>query len=349
MPSSRSKRARRPQTFVDYAVITVTSGSGGKGCVSFRREKFIPKGGPDGGDGGRGGDVIIQADNNLHTLIDFRYRKHYRASDGRTGGGKHKTGGAGAPRIIRVPCGTVVWERESGETLFDLVGHEETGRVAQGGRGGRGNAHFATATRQAPRFAQPGEPGETRTIVLELKLLADAGIVGLHNAGKSTLLSRVSAARPKIGDYPFTTLNPHLGVVKIEESPSFVLADIPGLIRGAHTGSGLGDIFLRHIERCGVLLHLVDVSPGGPEDPAEALQTVNEELRLHNPDLLKKKQVVAASKIDIAAGAPHLERLRAYCAEHEMELFWISAITGEGLRPLCIRLSELIRRLDHEG
>ncbi len=342
MSSSHSGRSRKQQIFVDYAKITVTSGSGGKGCVSFRREKFIPRGGPDGGDGGAGSDVIIQADRNLHTLIDQRYRKLYRAENGRGGKGKQMTGRSGKDLIIRVPCGTIVRDEESGEILSDLVHDRETIVVAKKGRGGMGNTHFATSTRQTPRFAQPGEPGETRTVILELKLLADAGIVGLPNAGKSTLLSRLSAARPKIADYPFTTLSPHLGVVKVGEESSFVLADIPGLIQGAHSGVGLGDLFLRHIERCSVLLHLVDVSDTGPEDPVEALQTIIEELKQYNEDLLKKKQITAASKIDSKQEVEKLERLKSYCTEEGTELFLISSVTGEGLQPLCNRLFELV-------
>jgi GTP-binding protein len=342
MPSSHPGSSRKQHIFVDYAKITVTSGSGGKGCVSFRREKFVPRGGPDGGDGGAGADVIIQANSNLHTLIDQRYLKLYNAENGRGGKGKQMTGRSGEDLIVRVPCGTIVRDAESGEILSDLVHDGETVVVAKKGRGGLGNSHFATSTRQTPRFAQPGDPGETRTVILELKLLADAGIVGLPNAGKSTLLSRLSAAKPKIADYPFTTLSPHLGVVKVGEESSFVLADIPGLIQGAHSGTGLGDLFLRHVERCSVLLHLVDVSGIGPEDPVEALQTVTEELKQYNEDLLKKKHITAASKIDTEQGGEKLERLKSYCIEEGLELFLISSITGEGLQPLRNRLYELV-------
>lgn len=348
MSSPHPSRSGKQNIFIDYAGITVTSGPGGKGSVSFRREKYIPKGGPDGGDGGRGGDVIIQADRNLHTLIDYRYRKHYQAQKGQNGQGQRMSGRSGENLIIRVPCGTVIRDKESGEILSDLVHHGEALVAALGGRGGLGNAHFATATRQTPRFAQPGEPGETRAIILELKLLADVGIVGLPNAGKSTLLSRVSAARPKIADYPFTTLTPHLGVVKIGEATSFVMADIPGLIRGAHTGSGLGDLFLRHIERCRVLLHLIDISVANTHDPVEALITVNEELRQYNPDLAVKKQVIAAAKMDISQGEEKLEKLKAYCTSMNLEFFGISSATGEGLESLCMRLSELARDVNHE-
>ena len=341
-------RSEKQGIFIDYAKIMVSSGPGGRGAVSFRREKYIPKGGPDGGDGGRGGDVIIQADRNLHTLIDYRYKKHYQAPKGRHGKGKRMSGKDGENLVIRVPCGTVIRDAESGGVLSDLVHDGATWIAVLGGRGGLGNAHFATATMQTPRFAQPGEPGETRSIILELKLLADVGIVGLPNAGKSTLLSKVSAARPKIADYPFTTLTPHLGVVKIEEAASFVLADIPGLIRGAHSGSGLGDLFLRHVERCRALLHLIDVSSASAHDSVEALLMVNEELRQYNPELSKKKQVIAASKLDIREGEENLEKLKGYCTGHGLEFFAISAVTGEGLSSLCMRLSELVEVGSHE-
>jgi GTP-binding protein len=342
MPSSHSSRTRKKQVFIDYARIAITSGSGGKGCVSFRREKFVPKGGPDGGDGGKGGDVILRADRNLHTLIDYRYRKHYSAENGRNGKGNQMTGRSGKNLIIRVPCGTLVRDNESGEVLADLIEDKASLVAMEGGRGGQGNVHFATSTRQTPRFAQPGESGETRTIILELKLLADVGIVGLPNAGKSTFLSRVSAAKPKIADYPFTTLTPHLGVAKVGETASFILADIPGLIEGAHTGTGLGDLFLRHIERCTLLLHLVDISSTGPENPVEALRTLNQELEQYNASLLSKRQIIAASKIDSGQDKKKLDGLKSYCATEGLELFLISSITGEGVAPLCIRLSNLV-------
>jgi GTP-binding protein len=342
MPSSYSKTSQKDRNFIDYARITVTSGSGGKGCVSFRREKYVPKGGPDGGDGGAGGNVVIRADRNLHTLIDQRYKKHYRAHSGSNGGGKEMTGRSGKDLVIPVPCGTVVRDRESDRELADLVGHGQTVVVVKGGRGGKGNTHFTSSTRQTPRFAQPGEPGESRQIVLELKLLANVGLVGLPNAGKSTFLSSVSAARPKIADYPFTTLTPHLGVVRVDDASSFVVADIPGLIRGAHKGSGLGDLFLRHIERCGVLLHLVDVSGTGPDDPVEAFLTVQNELKLFNPGLLLKICLVAASKIDAVQEREKIETLESYCAGEGIEFFPISSVSREGLKPLLLRLSLLV-------
>ena len=344
MPSSHSKRPGKEKNFVDYASVTVFSGAGGKGCVSFRREKYIPKGGPDGGDGGAGGSVMIRAARNLHTLIDQRYRKHYRAENGRGGGAKNMTGRSGNDLVVPVPCGTVVRDRESGEVLADLVRDGETVLLVKGGRGGQGNARFATSTRQTPRFAQPGEPGETREIILELKLLADVGVVGLPNAGKSTFLSAVSAARPKIADYPFTTLTPQLGVVQVDDAVSFVAADIPGLIRGAHEGTGLGDLFLRHIERCTVLLHLIDVSDSSAGDVVKALKAVEEELGLFDSKLLEKKRVVAASKIDAGDPAGRIEALKDHCQEDGMEFFCISSVSGEGVKPLLYRLAELVRK-----
>ncbi|MDX1763327.1 MAG: GTPase ObgE [bacterium] len=344
MPSAHSKRPGKEKNFVDYASVTVYSGSGGKGCVSFRREKFIPKGGPDGGDGGDGGNVLVRADRNLHTLIDQRYRKHYRAENGRGGGGKNMTGRSGKDLVIAVPCGTVVRDRESGEVLADLIEDGQTVQLVTGGRGGLGNSHFATSRRQTPRFAQPGEPGESREIILELKLLADVGVVGLPNAGKSTFLSAVSKARPKIADYPFTTLTPQLGVIQVDDTAAFVAADIPGLIRGAHEGSGLGDLFLRHIERCTVLLHLVDVSDGATEDVVKALKAVEEELRLFDSKLLEKKRLVAASKIDAGNPFAKIEALKAHCRRAGLEFFCISSVTGEGLKPLLRRLAELVRK-----
>ncbi len=334
--------------FVDYLKIHVKAGDGGRGCVSFRREKFIPKGGPDGGDGGRGGHIIVRADPQLYTLLDLAYRKEYRAGKGRHGMGQRKHGRDGEDLVIRVPVGTVVKDGETGEVLADLDTPGAEVLVARGGRGGLGNAHFATPTRQAPRFAQPGEPGEERWIVLELKLIADVGLIGLPNAGKSTLIAAISAARPKIGDYPFTTLKPNLGVVRLEEGQTFVVADIPGLIEGAHKGTGLGFRFLRHIERTSVLLHLVDVSDLAPGDPVDNLLKVNEELRRYSGDLILKPQIVAATKID-AASASRLQRLREYCKIREVPFFEISAVTGKGLRELVCALAGEVGKLRRKG
>ena len=349
MASTHSTRSRKEKNFVDYATISVSSGSGGKGCVSFRSEKYIPKGGPDGGDGGKGGDVVVRADRNLHTLIDQRYKKHYRAMNGKPGQGQRMTGRSGCDLIIHVPCGTLLRDKVTGEILSDLVHDQDSVTIVKGGRGGMGNAHFATSTRQTPRFAQPGEPEENKDLILELKLLADVGLVGLPNAGKSTLLSRVSAAKPKIADYPFTTLTPLLGVVKIGEVTSFVMADIPGLIQGAHSGAGLGDLFLRHIERCSVLVHLIDVSFTGSKDLVAALKIVSDELKQHNPDLLKKVQLIVASKMDACREDDGFVKLKEYCHQKELELFPISSITGEGIKELCIRLSEIVTKQRDEN
>ncbi|RMG71964.1 MAG: GTPase ObgE [Nitrospirae bacterium] len=327
--------------FVDYVKIHVQSGKGGKGCVSFRREKFIPRGGPDGGDGGKGGDVIIRADPQLYTLLDHRYKKNYRAENGQHGMGKNRHGRNGKDLIIKVPVGTVVKDANTGEIIADLDRAGSECIVARGGRGGLGNAHFATPTRQAPRYAQPGEPAEERDLILELKLIADVGLIGLPNAGKSTLISRISGARPKIADYPFTTLTPNLGVVKVDDLRSFVVADIPGLIEGAHSGAGLGLRFLRHVERTKLLLHLIDVSAMTEGKPSENLQKINRELELYSRELSRKPQIVVATKIDIA-DREKLNEIRNYCKIKGLELFEISAVRGDGLKELII---EVVNRL----
>ncbi len=345
MSTSRSHISRKQTAFIDYARLKISSGAGGAGCVSFRREKYVPRGGPDGGDGGWGGDVVIRADRNIHTLIDQRYRKNYPAENGRPGSGKRRTGRNGKNRIIAVPCGTLIRDEGTGEVLADLTQDGASVVVARGGRGGKGNAHFASSTHQTPRLSQPGEEGESRQIILELKLLADAGLVGLPNAGKSTLLSRISSARPDIADYPFTTLTPHLGTVEIDASDVFVVADIPGLIRGAHSGSGLGDIFLRHVERCRVLLYLVDVSPVGPPDPVAAVLTLQEELRQYNPAMLEKESLVVATKIDALQEADRLVPLESFCKERGFPFGSISSVTGEGVEALLRELSSRVTRL----
>ena len=347
MPSVKTPPCSVSHPFVDYARITISSGAGGDGAVHFRREKFVPRGGPDGGDGGRGGDVILRADGRLRTLLDFRYNKRYRAQDGRPGGPNRRSGRSGADRIVRVPCGTVVRDADTGAVLADLVEAGQTWVAARGGRGGVGNARLKSSTRRAPRTARPGEPGTTRRLVLELKLLADVGLVGLPNAGKSTLLSRITSARPKVGDYPFTTLSPNLGVVSEPAGESsLVVADIPGLIRGAHAGAGLGDLFLRHVERCTLLVHLVDVSPAGPADPVEAWETVNRELCLYDPSLARKPQIVAGSKVD-AADAQRLERLSSWCRQAGLAFHGLSAVTGLGVEALCAELFRRIHGADH--
>jgi GTP-binding protein len=327
--------------FIDRVKIHVIAGHGGPGCVSFRREAYVPRGGPNGGNGGKGGDVIIRADKQLGTLIDLKYQQQYRARDGEQGRGKDQYGADADNVIVRVPVGTVVNDAETRTMIVDL---DEDGMyyiIARGGRGGKGNTFFKTATNQAPRHAQPGEAGEEQWLFLELKLLADVGLVGLPNAGKSTLISRISAAKPKIADYPFTTLSPVLGVVKPEDRTSFVVADIPGLIENAHKGAGLGFEFLRHVERTSILLHLVDVSGIVPGDPVENFEKINKELALYSEALKRKFMAVVASKID-AADPDMLESLTDYCLGKGYTLFPVSAVSGEGLRPLLAFVSDRV-------
>jgi GTP-binding protein len=325
--------------FVDYVKIHVRAGDGGNGCVSFRREKYVPRGGPDGGDGGRGGHIMIRATDELNTLLDLRYRREYKAEKGQHGMGKKMHGKNGEDLVIPVPVGTVVRDAESKDVLIDLDSDGAHIIIAKGGRGGLGNSHFATPVRQAPRFAQPGEEGEGRWLTLELKLLADAGLIGLPNAGKSTFLSAISSARPKIADYPFTTLRPVLGVVKLEDYKSFVVADIPGLIEGAHRGIGLGFQFLRHIERTSALLHLIDISETGDGDPAENFEQINKELALYSPELVKKPQIVVGTKLDIAGAGERFDRLQDYCKTIGTDFFPVSAVTGSGIKNLLSYLS----------
>lgn len=327
--------------FIDRVKIFVKSGHGGSGAVSFRREAYVPKGGPNGGDGGKGGDVIIRADRQLGTLIDLKYQQNYRAEDGEHGRGKEQTGADGKDVVIRVPVGTIVSDYATHEPIVDLDTDGMEYIIAKGGRGGRGNAFFKSATNQAPRYAQPGEPGEEFTLFLELKLLADVGLVGFPNAGKSTLISRISAAKPKIADYPFTTLTPVLGVVKPEGRKSFVVADIPGLIENAHKGAGLGFDFLRHVERTSILLHLVDLSGLVPGDPVDNFLKINREMELYSRDLMKKYMAVAGTKID-AAIPGHKEKLEEYCRVHGLAFFPISSITGRGLDGLLKFLADRV-------
>lgn len=331
--------------FIDYVKIHVKAGDGGRGCVSFRREKFVPHGGPDGGDGGRGGHVILKATSRMNTLLDFKYKKEYRAKRGMHGMGKNMHGKDGDDLILPVPIGTVVKDALTNEILSDLVVEDQQIIVAKGGKGGLGNAHFATPVRQTPRFAQPGEKGEERWLILELKLLADVGLIGMPNAGKSTLLSVISSAKPKIADYPFTTLSPVLGVVKYGEYKSFVVADIPGLIEGAHKGAGLGFQFLRHIERTSILAHLIDVSEFAKFDAVESLLKINKELELYNSSLIKKPQVIVGTKIDISGKKENIESLKKYCEKNKLDCFFISAITGIGIKPLIKFLSEHVEKL----
>ncbi len=324
--------------FVDYVKIFVKAGDGGRGCVSFRREKYVPRGGPNGGDGGRGGHVIFKATDELNTLIDLRYHREYRAQRGRHGMGKNMHGRNGEDLIIPVPVGTLIKDAETQEILSDLDKNDMEVIIAKAGRGGLGNSHFATSVRQAPRYAQPGEEGAERWLVLELKLLADIGLIGLPNAGKSTLISTLTSARPKIAEYPFTTLRPVLGVVKREDFRSFVIADIPGLIEGAHKGAGLGFQFLRHVERTTMLLHLVDISEMGEGDPVENYEKINRELELYSPELISKSQTVVGTKSDIAGNGERLDRLESYCKNSKKDFFTVSAATGTGIRRLlsCI-------------
>lgn len=320
--------------FIDEAKIFVAAGKGGRGCVSFRREKFVPKGGPDGGDGGKGGDIVVEADRNLTTLLDFRYQRRYQAKHGEHGRGSDQTGREGENRIIRVPVGTVVRDASTGDLVADLVEHTQQCLAARGGRGGRGNARFKSPTNQAPRYAEPGESGEARWLTFELKLLADVGLIGLPNAGKSTLLSRISAARPKIAAYPFTTLVPQLGIVRLRDEHTCVVADIPGLIEGAHEGKGLGHQFLRHIERTRLLLHLVDMTATEEADPLAHFDTVSRELVAYTPMLERKPQLVVATKIDIPSAKQAWERFQAVIKARGFRVLAISAVTGEGIGTL---------------
>jgi GTPase len=331
--------------FVDYVKIYIKAGDGGRGCVSFRREKFVPKGGPNGGDGGRGGHIIIRATRELNTLLDQRYQKEYKADRGEHGKGSNKHGKDGEDRIILVPVGTLLKDADSGEVIADLDAENSEVMAAKAGRGGLGNSNFATATRQAPKFAQPGEEGQERWLILELKLLADVGLIGLPNAGKSTLISVISSAKPKIADYPFTTLVPNLGVVKFREYRSFVVADIPGLIEGAHTGAGLGFQFLRHVERTSLLLHLVDISDITPSDPVEDFEKINNELVLYSPELMNKPMAVVGTKLDLAYDKDRLMKLEGYCMEKGIDFFSISAATGAGIDELMMYLVRKVEGL----
>jgi len=319
--------------FVDKAEITVKAGKGGNGAVSFHREKYVAAGGPDGGDGGRGGSIIIKADTNMSTLMDFRYNRKYRAENGADGSGSNRTGKDGNDLVIRVPNGTVIRERESDAIIVDMSG-VDTFTLVRGGSGGWGNRHFATPSRQAPRFAKAGLPGQELEIILELKLLADAGLVGFPNVGKSTLLSVVSKAHPKIADYHFTTLFPNLGVVYVGEGTSFVLADIPGIIEGASQGAGLGHDFLRHIDRCRLLIHVVDISGSEGRNPIEDFKTINEELRRYSPELTERPQLVAANKCDITQDDEAVGQFRDFVESNGHRLFIVSAAAGIGVREL---------------
>lgn len=330
--------------FVDEAIITVQSGNGGRGCVSFRREKFIPRGGPDGGDGGDGGHVVLKATRRKRTLYQFHSRNRFKAENGQSGRGQQKTGRKGRDLIIDLPPGTMVLDADSGRLLKDLVHSDDTFIVARGGRGGRGNRRFASATNRTPRFAQPGEAGQSLTVKLELKLLADIGIIGMPNAGKSTLISVLSSARPKIGDYPFTTLTPNLGVVHMGSRDPFVMADIPGLIEGAHQGAGLGTRFLKHIERTRLLLHLIDAAGLDRDDPLKVYRTVCRELAAFSRRLAAKPHLVVLNKLDLPEAQAAADRFRSAAAGTEVLL--VSAATGQGIDRLKVKLLELLNRLN---
>lgn len=328
--------------FIDHSKIHLRAGDGGNGCMAFRREKFVPRGGPSGGDGGRGGDVHLAASPHLNTLLPFRYKRDFKAGRGQHGQGSNKHGRSGQNLVIEVPVGTQVFDAESEELLFDMTRPDQRELAARGGRGGRGNARFATSTDQAPRRFEEGKPGQERWLRLELKVLADVGLIGLPNAGKSTLISVLSAAKPKIADYPFTTLTPNLGVVPYGDYRSFVIADIPGLIPGAHKGEGLGHRFLRHVERTKLLVHLVDVGPTGQDDPVQALESINRELQLYGADLFAKPMLTAASKMD-SADPLKLSKLKAHCSAQGIHLLAISASTGEGLDRLKGAVAEALQ------
>ena len=334
--------------FTDYAKIYASAGKGGNGAVSFRREKYIAAGGPDGGDGGKGGDIYFEVNPDSNTLIDFRYKKKFKAENGNNGEGAHKSGKSGEDLYIKVPIGTIVKDAETGEVLADLSEKDQKALVLRGGRGGKGNSHFATSTRQAPRFSQGGEDGEEKELILELKLLADVGLIGFPSVGKSTILSVVTAATPKIAEYHFTTLEPNLGVVKPEYGESFVIADIPGLIEGASEGVGLGIQFLRHIERTRLLLHVIDVSGSEGRDPVEDYYVINKELEKYSKKLAKRKQIIVANKVDAMQDESLYEKLAELAKEKNLEIYQISAATGQGIKELMQQVSKELKELPKE-
>ena len=334
--------------FTDYTKIVIKSGDGGNGAVSFRREKYVAAGGPDGGDGGKGGDVYFKVDKDKNTLIDFRYNKKYKAQNGENGSGSKCNGKYGEDIYIGVPLGTVIKDVESGKVVADLSTPGQVELVLKGGRGGKGNMHFATATRQAPRFSQDGEKGEEKEIILELKLLADVGLLGFPNVGKSTFLSTVTDARPKIANYEFTTLEPNLGVVKGKNGNTFVIADIPGIIEGASEGVGLGLQFLRHIERTRLLLHIIDVSGMDGRNPINDFYVINEELKKYSEKLAARKQIIVASKADIIQDETNLNQLEKLAKERKMDFFKISSVTGEGIEELLDYISNTLKTLPKE-
>jgi GTPase len=334
--------------FIDEAKIRVKAGDGGNGCLAFRREKFVPRGGPSGGDGGKGGDVVMESSERHNTLVHFRFNPEHKAERGRHGEGANKTGRDGADVVLKVPVGTIVYDDETGQKAFEFTDRDQKFVIACGGRGGRGNARFATSVHQAPREHEAGRPGEEHSYRLELKLLADVGLVGYPNVGKSTLISRISSARPKIADYPFTTLEPNLGVVAVGDAKneiSFVVADIPGLIEGAHTGAGLGTQFLRHIERTRLLVHLVDVSDAsGRDDVVKDVEVILGELASFGAHLEEKPMIMVASKMDVV-NEDKLAKLKRYCKKHKLELYEISAVTGAGIEKLKYAMADEVQAL----
>lgn len=337
--------------FADSAKIFIKSGKGGDGHVSFRREIYVPAGGPDGGDGGRGGDIIFQVDEGLNTLVDFRHVRKYVAESGQEGGKRKCHGADGSDLVIKVPQGTVIKDFESGKVIADMSGDNRREVILKGGKGGQGNMHYATSTMQAPKYAQPGQPSQELWVMLELKVIADVGLVGFPNVGKSTLLSRVSNAKPQIANYHFTTLNPHLGVVDLGEGAGFVMADIPGLIEGASEGVGLGHAFLKHIERTKVLIHVVDGASVEGRDPLEDIQTISKELEAYNPELLTRPQVIAANKMDAVYDENDTEsvlsRLKAEYEPKGIKVFPISAVSGKGVKELLFHVNELLKTVDN--
>lgn len=328
--------------FIDRSKIQVIAGDGGNGCLAFRREKFVPRGGPSGGDGGNGGDVYIECTDRVNTLLHFQYKRVFKAQRGRHGEGDNRHGKDGEDIVLQVPPGTQMYREPGSELLHDFARTGERILVARGGRGGRGNARFATSTNQAPQRTEPGGQGEQLELSLSLKLIADVGLVGFPNVGKSTLISRISSAKPKIADYPFTTLVPHLGVVRVEEFRTFVVADIPGLIEGAHDGRGLGDQFLKHVERTKVLVHVIDVS-NEERNPVADYKAILKELALFNPELLERKQLIVAAKMDVLADPRRLSRLKAMCTRRKLPFLGVSAVTGQGIRELIGKLDSMLR------
>ncbi|MCD5415212.1 MAG: GTPase ObgE [Clostridiales bacterium] len=332
--------------FIDKAKIHLKAGKGGDGAVAFRKEKYVPAGGPSGGDGGKGGDIVFVVDEGMKTLMDFRYKKHYSAINGDDGSNRNMFGKAGSDLILRVPPGTIIKDEQTGETIADLTEKNDKKILVKGGHGGKGNANFATSTRQAPRFSKPGGKGEELTVLLELKLIADVGLIGFPNVGKSTLLSVVTSANPKIANYHFTTIIPNLGLVKTKHGDSFVIADIPGLIEGAHQGVGLGHAFLRHVERTKLLIHVLDIAAIEGREPIEDYKKINEELKLYNEKLATRKQIIAANKMDITNSDEKLNQLKEFVFPEDIKVFPISAVTGKGITELMVYAAQELKEIE---